>query len=368
MKSNSIKFAFAFAFATTASVVLADGNLKIGSPAPAIKVAKWIKGTPVKKFEKGKVYVVEFWATWCGPCKTSIPHLTELAKKYRGKASFTGVSAFEVPNPKDESYIPNVEKFVKDMGAKMDYNVAVDGKEGVMGKTWMDAANQNGIPTAFIVDQAGTVAWIGHPMSDLDTVLGQVISGSFDKKAYAAKLEKAAAEQDSRMAEVKPFIDLMQAGKFAEAAAAMDKAFTKNPALEEQFGMTRFIALASSGNAEMNSYGLKLANGIFKNNPDAMNSIAWTLVDDTNPIKNADMKIALTIAQKAVDGIKGGDTMEMSYSLDTLALATFRNGDKAKAIGIEEKALAIAAKLSDFDAKTKKEMTDRLAKYKSAKS
>ena len=91
-----------FAAAAVASMALAQttvatapapaSELKIGDKAPALQVAKWLKGTPVKAFEPGKVYVVEFWATWCGPCKQSIPHLTELQKKYAGKVKFVGVA------------------------------------------------------------------------------------------------------------------------------------------------------------------------------------------------------------------------------------------------------------------------------------
>jgi len=64
-----------------------------------------------------------------------------------------------------------VDKFVADKGAEMDYNVAADGMEGTMAKTWMAAAQQDGIPTAFVVDQKGKIAWIGHPMDGLDQVV-----------------------------------------------------------------------------------------------------------------------------------------------------------------------------------------------------
>src|SRR5688572_6824044 len=69
--------------------------LMIGDPAPAIQVAEWVQGKPVAKFEPGSMYVVEFWATWCGPCKVAIPHLNELSKTYAGKVQFIGVSVSE---------------------------------------------------------------------------------------------------------------------------------------------------------------------------------------------------------------------------------------------------------------------------------
>ena len=57
----------------------------IGKPPPPIQVAKWVKGEPLQEFEKGKVYVVDFWATWCGPCIAAIPHLTRLRERHGGK-------------------------------------------------------------------------------------------------------------------------------------------------------------------------------------------------------------------------------------------------------------------------------------------
>ena len=42
-------------------------TLGIGDPAPELKVAQWIKGSPVASLDPAQTYVVEFWATWCGP-------------------------------------------------------------------------------------------------------------------------------------------------------------------------------------------------------------------------------------------------------------------------------------------------------------
>src|SRR5205085_8394742 len=71
-----------------------EPKLKVGDRAPAFKVKEFVKGEPIKELAKGKVHVVEFWATWCGPCRASIPHLTELQKKH-GTVVVVGVSIYE---------------------------------------------------------------------------------------------------------------------------------------------------------------------------------------------------------------------------------------------------------------------------------
>lgn len=133
--------------------------LKVGSPAPPLQVSRWIKGKG--SLDRNWIEVVEFWATWCGPCRRSIPHLTELAKKYDGKVTFIGVNIWEKGPDPDRT----VDAFVREMGENMAYAVARDTRDGVMARTWMKAANRTGIPTAFIINQQGNIAWIGNPLS-----------------------------------------------------------------------------------------------------------------------------------------------------------------------------------------------------------
>src|SRR5215472_5782953 len=130
----------------------ATATLKVGDAAPKLQLGQWVQGSPVKDFEKGKAYIVEFWATWCGPCRESIPHLNETYKKYRDK----NLAVIGVDSTEDESA---VAPFIKKMGDKMTYPVALDDKDGnglgKMAQTWMAAAGRNGIPTAFLVDTSG---------------------------------------------------------------------------------------------------------------------------------------------------------------------------------------------------------------------
>jgi thiol-disulfide isomerase/thioredoxin len=147
-----------------------DAQLKVGSKAPALLVSRWVKGHGPSSFEAGKVYVVEFWATWCLPCRDSIPRMTEMARAYRDRATFVGVSVWE-RDPEDA-----IDAFVQCMGDRMGYFVARDTASGHMAKSWLGAAMQNGIPAAFIVDGSGEIAWIGHPMGPMGKAIDGVLS------------------------------------------------------------------------------------------------------------------------------------------------------------------------------------------------
>lgn len=162
---------------------------KIGDPAPKFSDMEWVKGDPVK-METGSVYVIEFWATWCGPCIANIPHLTELQHSYKDKkVTIIGVST-------EEAEI--VKPFVKKRGDQMNYTVALD-TTGQMKKVYMKAFDQGGIPHAFIIDQKGLIAWHGHP-NGMDRILGQVVAGSFDGVAHEKRIneKKSQAAQDRK--------------------------------------------------------------------------------------------------------------------------------------------------------------------------
>jgi thiol-disulfide isomerase/thioredoxin len=52
----------------------------VGDKAPEIRTSTCVKGTPVSQFERGQVYIVDFWATWCGQCGPGLVHLSDIQK------------------------------------------------------------------------------------------------------------------------------------------------------------------------------------------------------------------------------------------------------------------------------------------------
>src|SRR5687768_18428561 len=103
--TSSYRWILFLLVAVSLPVVAAEPTptLKVGSPAPKLQVGQWVQGEPVTTFERDKVYIVEFWATWCGPCRTTIPHLNKLHTKYKERGLIViGQDVFE----RDASQVP----------------------------------------------------------------------------------------------------------------------------------------------------------------------------------------------------------------------------------------------------------------------
>jgi thiol-disulfide isomerase/thioredoxin len=170
---------------------------KLEIPSPPIKVQAWVKGKPITGFENGKVYVLDFWATWCGGCIASFPHISAVAQKYKDKVSFLSVDSYEdVGENKETDAVSLVTEFLKTpRGQKLKLDVCIDGPNKTMYNTWINTLRRNGFPTTFIIDQEGKIAWIDVNLDHLDWALGQVLAKKWDRqKAAAVMLEKDAIE------------------------------------------------------------------------------------------------------------------------------------------------------------------------------
>lgn len=330
----------------------ADPTLKVGDPAPKLQTGKWIQGEPVKQFQKDKAYIVEFWATWCGPCRASIPHLNETYQKYKDKDLIViGQNCWE----RDESL---VAPFVKNMGDKMTYRVALDDKngsdKGKMAETWMLAAGQNGIPTAFLVDKTGSIAWIGHPMELKAKTIDDVLAGTFDVHKAAAAYEKAQKNKAEVQTAWMGLMKAIQQKKWDQAQAKLDETEKLLPEDERDNLDTQRMTILFGKEDYPAAY--KLASKIsdaHTDNPMLQNELAWRIATDPN-IKERDLKLAETFANRANEGSHGKD----AAILDTVARVKFMQGQKEEAIALQEKAVSLA------DGNNKAQLEETLESYK----
>jgi thiol-disulfide isomerase/thioredoxin len=250
MKNIFQKISFAILMLCSSVFVFAQDKiiLRIGDSAPALKYSKWIKGEPVTSFDGDQLYVLEFWATWCGPCKAAMPHLTQLQKEYEGKATFIGVDVWEHHGDESksyESYLPAIEKFVKGNEANMGYSVIADNNDEFMANNWLKAAGLNGIPATFIIKNH-KIIWTGHPIL-LDTTLPKIIDGSYDMKAYKTayeeKSEKSRKQVEEMTAAVTPIKEAIKAKDYKKAFELMDSAKAKVPILKISLDYMKFTTL-----------------------------------------------------------------------------------------------------------------------------
>ena len=325
---KSITFLLAV-FIAAAGMAQEKKILTVGDPVPEIQYSRWLKGTPFKSDQKDMVYVYEFWATWCGPCIGAMPHLSELARKYKGKAQVVGVNVWE--KTKDQPYesaIPAVERFVNASGDRMDYNVIMDNNAQHMGNKWLLAAGQKGIP-ATIVIKNGIIQWIGHPIK-LDGPLDSLVNGTFDlatfKKIYA-KREQASSERNAQMDRIfKAVKDAADAGNFEQLAKSIEGGIKEVPYLKGALQSRMFEALLTKKTPQD---AFAYADVMLKESPGFKSSLAMMVLEQKNLDKGSYLK--------AIEWLKSSTPNSMI--LDKIADGYVKTGDFKSAVAAMEEAV-----------------------------
>jgi thiol-disulfide isomerase/thioredoxin len=322
-------------------------TLHVGDSAPPLKASKWLQGDEVKGFESGKTYVVEFWATWCGPCIVMMPHLAEMQAEYKDRGvTFIGYTA-EGRNNSEEKVI----EFVKKRGPKLQYTFAFANDQETY-NAWMQAAGRTGIPCSFLVDKAGKIAFIGHPMY-LDVVLPKVIDGTWKGPAELEALEK----------EVDGVFQVLQ-GRDAEASLkALGDFETRHPALAKipYFVAPRISSLLRRGRAsEARNFAEEvLARAQKQEDPMALRTVSGAMrSEDAKGDKGC-----LALSMKAADALLAVAGDKDVMALFNMAEAHLAAGDKAKAKEFGQKAIdaadspatkrSVELRVKQFDAQSK---------------
>lgn len=333
-------------------------RLKIGDPCPELKVEKFIKGEPLPQLERGRVYVIEFWATWCGPCIEQMPHLSELQAEYRNNGvTIIGTNIREMRQVEggwmesfDEQTLNKVESFVESQGDNMAYTVAYDGPSKSMDNSWMIASGNEAMPVAFVVDRSGTVAWIGHPMV-LRMPLQAVANNTWDTTSGPQQVKQA---ENTYIDAMKLMSTDAQGGLLA-----WNQAEQQYPILAKDLAGPKFKAMIAADLCDdAFAVGKALVETSVKRNDAAtLNSVAWSIVDPNAHLSRRDLDLAIQASLAANE--LTADTNP--YYLDTLARVYFSQGETDKAVETQTRAVHLATE------PLKSQLTTTLDEYRQQK-
>jgi len=151
----------ATAMSAVAQTAHQTAEVRIGDTAPPIEASTWLSGKKALSFEPGKVYVIEFWATWCIPCHAAMPHLNELVRKMTGRpVEFIAITSEEMSR---------VDAFLKTKDYKLP--VAVDDKSKTFNRYGVKV-----LPHTVVIDTEGRIAAITRPEAVTEQTLEDLLA------------------------------------------------------------------------------------------------------------------------------------------------------------------------------------------------
>jgi thiol-disulfide isomerase/thioredoxin len=307
-------------------------TLTIGDKAPDFDIGHWLKGEQIEAFEDGKVYVMEFWATWCGPCVGSMPHLSELQEKYKDY----DVTILAVSDEPLQTVVEFLFKTYKRDGKihndRTHYTLTTDPDKSVK-NAYFTAAGQRGIPCSFIIGKDQHIEWIGHPMG-MDDALEGVVHDTWDRATFKTKWEQEQAAERLMASQRREMMEAQKNGDWPKVMSMLDSAIEASGG-DINYKAQKFMIMAK----EMKQYdqAWAYAGEIVDDSWDdsmMLNQIAWFIVDEKG-LEHRDLNLALRAARRASELTKD----ENGAILDTVANIYYKQGDMNKALKYQRKAV-----------------------------
>lgn len=321
------------AASAAAQTGMPEPSLQVGDEAPALEHVNWLHGDPISEYESGQIYVLDFWATWCGPCIRAMPTIKELHNEYADD----GVNIVGVAIWPREQMAPTAD-WVEEREDEIPYRMAED-IENKTADAFMRAAGRNGIPTVMVVDGAGKLAWMGHPMSGLGDVLEKMVAGEWDADSYAEMQRRQAEVEQKSQGLMREFQAAMMAESWDKVASVADELYALD---EQQFKpalIYKYVALVMGEKGEeADRLGTDMVTGVFAGDAQALDNLAWIIVGPDSPMsmEQRDLELAVTAADRSIE-VQGGPAPS---ALDTKARALFLMERHEDAVATQKDALA----------------------------
>jgi len=161
MKKTLLLLAFLFVLNAFSQEKKMWAKSIINQKAPKITVEKWLSDKPNTK---GKFVLIDFWATWCGPCKRAIPELNKFKTEFENDLVVIGIS--------DETK----EEVNKLINPKIEYYSAIDTNRKMYNFLEISA-----IPHCILIDPDGIIRWEGYPILRGYELTSEVIKEIIEK-------------------------------------------------------------------------------------------------------------------------------------------------------------------------------------------
>jgi thiol-disulfide isomerase/thioredoxin len=326
------------AFALFAPAPVASA-LSIGDVAPPVVVTDWIQGKPMDIIadNKGKVIMLEFWATWCGPCIQIMPETNELYQDYKDE----GLVVVAHTDAGQAQQLSTVQQFVSQQGPRMSYPVAYDRTEKAFAE-YVVGTGSMGIPYAVVIDKAGKIAWFGHPgLPDMKLVIRDLLLDRYDPAA--AEAQRA---QQARLAPLFNDFNLaVQRGDWEKCLSVTSAMLDIDPANFDALRFTVAILMQELNSLQrLRDWASEYINKR-GDNAEAMAKLAALMLampelTDRQP----------DLAAKAAEASYKAPS-RTSDSMQAVAQVYFEIGDVATAIRVQKEAVEAANKLDQRRAK-----------------
>ncbi len=292
-------------------------TLEVGKEAPSLHIEEWVNGEALS-IEPGKVYIVEFWATWCAPCRAAIPHLSSLQDRYHADGlRIVGISSEEKET---------VENFYNRNRDLFSYTVAVDQRNQSQ-RAWMQAARVEGIPASFIIDRKGRIQFIGNPHSpQFDNIVRAVLDDRFDAKLMVESMDVVRAIENAR-----------RVRNWRMSMSLMDQLIEVDPHKQAFLTLDKFHMKLVDMDDKENAY--EYARSLQQEYADDATLLLYLsqmiTLDPSIDDDKRDLDLALELAQRA-DQI-APPRLEVS-AMSHLARVHFKRGDTRQAISLQRRA------------------------------